>query len=125
MTTDLVGNVNQYYVKAVYTQTGGETLTIDVSQRMQANNYFNATNNCTAVNQADWLSNIYVYNATAFKQHDLFVVSVAYDDDISNFISLGTAYYDAATNRIVWDATVDKLYLCLSRVFRIQFQNRS
>jgi len=120
-TTVLDDNVNQYYIKALYTQNQGENLVITVNQQMVANNYFNASNNCSAVNTADWLGNIYVYNATDFKKHDIFVVSVAYDDDIGNYISLGTASFDAATNRIVWDGASQAIYLCLSRVFRIQF----
>ena len=72
---------------------------------MVATNYFNSTSNCSSVNAADLLQNIYIYNATAFKQHDLFTVSVSYDDDIGNYQSIGTAYFDAPTNRIIYDAT--------------------
>ena len=61
-----------------------------------------------------------MYNATAFKQHDIFVVSVSYDDDIGNYQAIGTAYFDAATNRIIYDAASQEMqYLCLSRIFRI------
>ena len=67
VTTELQGNVNQYYIKATYTQTGGENLYIQVNQQMLATNYMNTTTNCSAVNAADYLGNIYVYNATAFK----------------------------------------------------------
>ena len=105
LTTDLQGNVNQYYIKATYSQTGAETLTIQVNQQMVATNYFNASTNCSSVNSADLLQNIYVYNATAFKQHDTFTVSVSYDDDIENYQTIGTAYFDAPTNRIIYDTT--------------------
>ena len=95
--------MNQYYIKATYSQTGAETLTIQVNQQMVATNYFNASTNCSSVNSADLLQNIYVYNATAFKQHDTFTVSVSYDDDIENYQTIGTAYFDAPTNRIIYD----------------------
>jgi hypothetical protein len=49
----------------------------------------------------------------------LFVVSISYDDDIGNYIALGTAYYDQSTNRIIRDGSVGKQYLCISGVFRI------
>lgn len=56
LTTDLNGNVNQYYMKATYAQQQStETITIQFAQRMLATNYMNATTNCSAVNAADWL----------------------------------------------------------------------
>ena len=58
LTTELGGNVNQYYMKATYNQEQSgnvETITIQFSQKMLATNFMNATNNCSAVNTADWL----------------------------------------------------------------------
>jgi len=34
---------------------------------MQATGHFDASTNCSAVNQADYLQSIYIYNATSFK----------------------------------------------------------
>lgn len=55
LTTEVAGNANQYKIKASYSNTQGEVITIEVGQLMTATNYLNATTNCTAVNKADFL----------------------------------------------------------------------
>jgi hypothetical protein len=79
--------------------------------------------NCTAVTGSDWLQSIYIYNATGFKQHDTFWVSVAYNSDITDYTTLGMASFDAATNRIVYDGSSLGTTVCLSNVFRIALRN--
>ena len=101
VTTQLQGNVNQYHMRATYTQTQGESLTIQVNQAMVASNYLDNTTLCTSVNAADTLGSIYVYNALSFKKNDVYFVQVSYDDDINTYITVGSAAYDPATNRIV------------------------
>jgi alpha-glucosidase (family GH31 glycosyl hydrolase) len=123
VTTMQSGNTNQYRFNAQYSQVGGETLTLTISQTEIAANYLDKSTNCSAVNKADYLQSIYVYNAAAFKQHDSLYVSVAYTDDIDNYKVIGTATYDKDTNRIVYDGSVLGNLLCLTRVFRIQFKN--
>lgn len=90
---------------------------------MIASNFYNAANNCSAVNAADWLQSIYIYNATDFKQHDTFWVSVSYVEDPDNFETLGQATFDAATNRIVFDNSVLGNTVCMTHVFRIAIRN--
>ena len=83
LTTDLSGNVNQYKINANYAQNAtdnSETITVSVGQYMVATNFYNASTNCSSVNQADLLQSIYVYNADSFKQSTNYTVSVAYDD---------------------------------------------
>ena len=53
LTLDLAGNVNQYKINANYAQNKSdktETITIEVKQPMQANNFYNVTTNCSRVN---------------------------------------------------------------------------
>ena len=102
---DLYGNVNQYKINANYAQNlteNTETITVTVGQFMLANNHFNASNNCSSVNQADLLQSIYVYNADSFKMGTNFTVSVSYDDAIDVYTVVGSAAYEAKTNRIVF-----------------------
>ena len=121
------GNANQYKFNTQYTSSkaSGESIYITVNQLMTATNYFNATNNCSAVNTADWLSSIYIYNATSFKQNDNLWVSVAYLEDIDSYTTLGSATFDANTNRIIYDGTALGTTVCLTRVFRIAIRNLS
>jgi hypothetical protein len=90
---------------------------------MTATNHFNATSNCSAVNAADWLQSIYVYNATSFSQHSTYWVSVAYNSDINTYETIGSASFDAATNRIVYDGSALGTTICLSTVFRVAIRN--
>ena len=90
---------------------------------MTASNYLNPMTNCSAVNQADYLQSVYVYNATGFKKHDSLWVSVAYVDNINSYTTIGSASYDEATNRFVFDGTILGNLICLTRVFRIQMRN--
>ena len=90
---------------------------------MSASSFFYATTNCSAVNQADYLQSIYIYNATSFKQHTTYFVSVAYNSDINTYVTVGSAGFDATTNRIVFDNSVLKNYICLTDVFRISIRN--
>lgn len=120
LTTVLAGNVNQYHFRATYTQTQGEVLTIQANNAMTASNYFDNTTLCAAVNSADFLGTIYVYNALAFKKNDVYFVQVAYEDDIDTYITVGSATFDPVTNRIV---TTLEENLCLTRVFRITIRN--
>jgi hypothetical protein len=87
MTIELDGNVNQYYIKATYAQQGAttETITIQFAQRMLATNYTNITTNCSAVNAADWLQNLYIYNADSFKSHDGWFAMVSYNEDPNEY----------------------------------------
>ena len=124
LTTTLAGNVNQYRLNVGYSQSQGEQLTITISQLMTATN-FKKADNCTAVNKADYLQSIYVYNATAFKAHDTLWVSVAYNNDINNYVTVGLASFDQATNRIIYDGSALGNLLCLSNVFRIVLKNLS
>jgi len=68
LTTQLQGNVNQYRFTSQYTKqaNGVEKLYITVGQVLTASNFFIAQTNCSAVNKADYLQSIYVYNATYF-----------------------------------------------------------
>lgn len=120
VTTVLNGNVNQYHFRATYTQTQGEVLTLQVNNAMTASNYFDNVTLCADVNSADFLGTIYVYNALKFKKNDVYFVQVAYDDDIDNYITVGSAAYDPVTDRIV--TTLEET-LCLTRVFRITIRN--
>lgn len=121
LTVDLGGNVNQYRITTSYSQNSTdntETITIQVGQFMVATNYFNSSTNCSAVNQADLLQSIYIYNADSFKQSNNYTVSVSYDDAIDTYTNVGFATYDTKTNRLAFSIlTAD--YLCLSRIFRI------
>ena len=126
LTTQLQGNVNQYRFTAQYTfsqSSGAEQIYITVGQQMSATNHIDATTNCTAVNQADFLQSIYIYNATAFRQHNTYWVSVAYNNDIDTYVTLGSAVFDMSTNRIVYDNSVLQNLVCLSNVFRIAIRN--
>jgi hypothetical protein len=126
VTTQVSGNANQYRFQAQYTQSAqsGETLYLTVSQLQSATNHVNASaDNCTAVNQADWLQSVYVYNASAWKQHDTLWVSVSYNSDIDDFQTIGTAVYDKATDRIVYDGSALGNTVCLPNVFRIAIRN--
>jgi len=116
----LDGNVNQYHFRATYSQSLGETITLQVNQAMYASNHLDNTTMCADVNQADLLGNIYIYNAKSLKKNDVYFVQVSYDDDIDNYITVGSASYDTATDRIV---TQMETLLCLSRVFRITIRN--
>jgi hypothetical protein len=89
---------------------------------MTASNYFDNVTLCADVNSADFLGTIYVYNALKFKKNDVYFVQVSYDDDIDNFITVGSAAYDPVTDRIV--TTLEET-LCLTRVFRITIRNLS
>ena len=87
-------------------QQGGqlETITLTVLQKMLATNFMNnQTNNCSAVNTADWLQNVYVYNADSFKQHDAWFAMASYTDSPNDYFGIGTAWYDDVTKRIVLD----------------------
>lgn len=88
---------------------------------MTATNFVNGS--CSAVNQADYLQSLYIYNATGFKQHDTFWVSVAYNSAPDEYQTLGSANFDAATNRIVFDGSSLGTSVCLSQVFRIALRN--
>jgi len=107
ITLNLVNNVNQYRFGAQYTQSkvSGEALYITVSLLMNATNYYNSSNGCSAVNNADWLQNIYVYNASSFKQHDSLWASVSYISDPDTYYKIGAANYESSTNRIVFDGS--------------------
>lgn len=89
---------------------------------MTATNYLSNVTLCASVNAADTLGTIYVYNAHTFKKNDVYFVQVAYDDDINTYITVGSAQYDAATDRIVTNLEEN---LCLTRVFRITIRNLS
>ncbi len=120
----LTDNVNQYFIQAQYSRSVGEQVTITFGQLKSANNFFGKMEaNCTAVNKADYLQSIYVYNANNFRVHDKFYVQVAYKDNIDDYVTIGMAQYDAGTNRIIYDGSALGNTLCLSRVFRIVFRN--
>jgi hypothetical protein len=87
---------------------------------MYASNYLDNTTMCADVNVADQLGTIYIYNAHTFKKNNVYFVQVSYDDDIDTYITVGSASYDEATDRIV---TQLETLLCLSRVFRITIRN--
>ncbi len=87
---------------------------------MTATNYFNNVTLCSSVNVADTLGVIYVYNAHTFKKNDVYFVQVAYDDDIDTYVTVGSATYDPATDRIITNLEET---LCLTRVFRITIRN--
>jgi hypothetical protein len=124
LSTQLAGNVNQYRLVATYSQTGGESIILSVGNTMNATNYLNKNTNCSAVNNADYLQSIYIYNATSFKQHSVWFVSVAYNQDVNNYQTIGQAAFDAATNRIVFDGpSQQSAPICLSNVFRIALKN--
>jgi len=88
---------------------------------MLATNYLNATTNCSAVNAADWLQNLYIYNADSFKNHDSWFAMASFTDgDPNDFFAIGTAWYDKNTNRLVLDnREFPDQWVCLTRVFRI------
>jgi alpha-glucosidase (family GH31 glycosyl hydrolase) len=123
LTVETEGNVNQYYMKATYTQQQPgqvETITVQFLQRMIASNYFNATNNCSSVNAADWLQTLYIYNADSFKQHDTWFAMVSYTDSEGEYYAIGTAEYDQKTNRIILDKSQEPVHwVCLTRAFRL------
>ena len=121
LNVDTQGNVNQYYIKATYTQSGlVETITVQFLQRMIASNYLNTTTNCSAVNAADWLQTLYIYNADSFKQHDTWLAIVSYTDSEGDYFAIGTAQFDQTTNRIVLDnSQVPEQWVCLTRAFRL------
>lgn len=125
-TVDLYGNVNQYYLKATYNRqdtNNQETLTLQVSQQMLAVNHFNNNTNCSAVTTSDLLSSIYIYNADSFKMHDLYFVMASFTEDPTAYVALGTASYDQATNRLVWDnSQIKDQWVCLTHTFRIVFK---
>jgi len=50
LTTAIAGNANQYRIKATYSQTQGEVITIEFGQIMTATNFTNVNTNCSAVN---------------------------------------------------------------------------
>ena len=100
-----------------------ETITMTVLQKMIALNYYTKFTNCSAVNKADWLQNVYVYNADSFKQHDAWFAMVAYTDSPNDYFGIGTAWYDDVTKRIVLDNRENpELWVCLPNVFRIVFK---
>jgi hypothetical protein len=70
---------------------------------MLATNFLNATTNCSAVNQADWLQNLYIYNANSFKSHNSWNATVSYIEAPEDYFPIGTAWYDELTKRIVLD----------------------
>ena len=124
LTRDLTNNLNQYLIQAQYSRAVGEQIAITFGQIKSATNYLNKMEaNCTAVNQADYIQSIYVYNANNFRKHDKFYVQVAYVDNVDDYITIGQAQFDAPTNRIIYDGTTLGTTLCLSRVFRIIFRN--
>jgi hypothetical protein len=51
------------------------------------------------------LQNIYVYNASSFKQHDSLWASVSYISDPDTYYTIGAANYESSTNRIVFDGS--------------------
>lgn len=89
VSTQLVGNVNQYRIRAQYSRSKGEEITLTFLQTMTATNKLNPATNCSAVNQADYLQSIYVYNATFFKQHDTFFVQASYVGSETAFETIG------------------------------------
>lgn len=90
---------------------------------MTATNHLEVQTNCSAVNNADFLQSIYVYNATSFSTHASYWVSVAYLDDIDTYETLGQAVFDSASGRIVFDNSVLQNLVCLTNVFRIAIIN--
>jgi len=123
LTTNVTGNVNQYRISATYSRSQGESIYLTIVQTMTATNYLNIQTNCSAVNQADYLQSLYIYNASSFKMHDTFFVQVAYEHDPTTYTTVGSASFDAATNRIVFDGSALQNPICLTQVYRIAIRN--
>jgi hypothetical protein len=55
--------------------------------------------------------------------HDIYFVQVAYQHDPTTYTTVGSASYDPATNRIVYDGSALKNPICLTQVYRIAIRN--
>lgn len=97
-TTVLENKTNVVFIDAEYTRNGSnplnETLTISFSLLTNASDYFSNVTNCTEVNKNDYVSSIYVYNATYWMQNTQFTVSVTYNNNKNTSTEVGTAYQD-------------------------------
>ena len=121
VSTQLAGNVNQYRITAQYSRVNGESITLTFLQTMSASSKLNPDTNCAAVNQADYLNAVYVYNATFFKQHDTFFVQASQVGSETDFQTIGQATFDAATNRIVFGGAVAPL--CMTNLYQVTIRN--
>lgn len=85
---------------------------------MVATDYLNATTNCSAVNQNDFVSTIYFYNGEAYGLNKNFNVTATLTNGTQ--VQVGTAVYDrqGGTDRLVFAASEA---WCLSTVQRLDF----
>jgi len=115
VTLNLINKQNQYSITA---QNSASGLSINIFQTSVASNYLNATTQCSAVNQNDFVSTIYFYNGEAYGLNQNYNVTATLKT--GQQVQVGKAIYDTegGTDRLVFTASA---VWCLSAVQRLDF----
>jgi hypothetical protein len=119
---DVTGNWNQYSFSLVGQYSGTapditETILLNIVAKVTATNFQSKDDTlCYAVNQNDYLNQIFIYNAGSFKQSDTYTVTATTTD--GKDVDAGSAKYDQTTDRIVYTPNTA---LCLTKYQQLKF----
>eukprot|EP00347_Sterkiella_histriomuscorum_P006514 403352477 len=121
LSLELTNNWNRYDIKVNREYDDDEEIIIRFNHSVIAKNWRNKNDSsCTAVNQNDYINQIFIYNAQSFKKSNVYEVVGIKDEEDDIEQKLGNAYFDEDTDRIIF--TRDSgVQICMSSYPKIIF----